>query len=373
MFDRSRRTRRAGYDVEGIGEGVYRINEYNVANCYLVIGSEKALLIDTGAGVNDLGNIVTSLAGNKPVEVALTTALPWHAGGRSSFGKIYLSEKEIPLLKRCTLAARKAYLAGLKFFFRLKVIRFRNCRWVRGEEPERVFVKEGDAIDLGGKTVRVYESKGITRGALSYLAVENRLLFVGDTYNPCTYLGIKRAAKTEELTVHLSGHKACGKNGRAQNHVATHIARQYVRRDIRHAFRGSGAARQSAGRGGLYRKDSASHQRSALSARLELPRLHGGELGTQAQSSQTPPEKIGIGRLRRRIKEIGSRTNGSFYFLTPYILPGHGFNELSFPLSDGARRVNRRDPPRCLYRALAAREHRVHLEERGKFFKSRRF
>ena len=203
MFDRSRRTRRAGYDVEGIGEGVYRINEYNVANCYLVIGSEKALLIDTGAGVNDLGNIVTSLAGNKPVEVALTTALPWHAGGRSSFGKIYLSEKEIPLLKRCTLAARKAYLAGLKFFFRLKVIRFRNCRWVRREEPERVFVKEGDAIDLGGKTVRVYESKGITRGALSYLAVENRLLFVGDTYNPCTYLGIKRAAKTEEIKTTL--------------------------------------------------------------------------------------------------------------------------------------------------------------------------
>lgn len=203
MFDRSRRTRRAGYDIEGIGEGVYRINEYNVANCYLIIGSEKALLIDTGAGVNDLRSVIAPLAGGKPVEAALTTALPWHSGGRAQFDKIYLSEKENPYLESSTLRARKNYLHSLKFFFKLKVIGFRNCRWVRGAEPETVFVSEGDVIDLGGKTVRVYESKGLTRGALSYLAVENRLLFVGDTYNPCTYLGIKRAAKTEELKTTL--------------------------------------------------------------------------------------------------------------------------------------------------------------------------
>lgn len=203
MFDRSRRKRRAGYDVEGIGEGVYRINEYNVANCYLIIGSEKALLIDTGAGVNDLRSVIAPLVGEKPVEAALTSALPWHSGGRGQFGKIYLSEREAPFLKSSTLFARKRYLLSLKFLFKLKVIKFRNCRWVRGREPEAAYVGEGDVIDLGGKTVRVYESKGLTRGALSYLAVENRLLFVGDTYNPCTYLGLRRAAKTEELKTTL--------------------------------------------------------------------------------------------------------------------------------------------------------------------------
>lgn len=61
------------YAIEKIGESAYRLDEGGIANCYLLVGKERALLIDTGLGVGELKNEVEKLT-RLPVDVALTAS-----------------------------------------------------------------------------------------------------------------------------------------------------------------------------------------------------------------------------------------------------------------------------------------------------------
>ena len=49
------------FEIDMITEGIYRISEYGMSNCYLIIGSSEALLIDTANGIGNLRNVVESI------------------------------------------------------------------------------------------------------------------------------------------------------------------------------------------------------------------------------------------------------------------------------------------------------------------------
>ena len=76
------------YTVERIHDNTYRIDENGAANCYLVIGSEKALLMDACWGAGNLKACVCQLT-DKPVNVAVTHRHPDHTGGAQQFGDFH--------------------------------------------------------------------------------------------------------------------------------------------------------------------------------------------------------------------------------------------------------------------------------------------
>ena len=49
------------YVAQKIAKNTYKIDESGVANCYLLIGDNKALLIDTGCGAGDLKKAVAKM------------------------------------------------------------------------------------------------------------------------------------------------------------------------------------------------------------------------------------------------------------------------------------------------------------------------
>ena len=52
------------YPYREIAPKVYMINEFNVADCYLLVGTERALLIDMGVGLGNCAPLCSaSLAG----------------------------------------------------------------------------------------------------------------------------------------------------------------------------------------------------------------------------------------------------------------------------------------------------------------------
>ena len=65
--------------VAEIGNKTFVINEYGLNAMFLLVGEEKALLIDTGTGVFDLPLLLKTLT-DKPVQVVLTHGHPDHAG-----------------------------------------------------------------------------------------------------------------------------------------------------------------------------------------------------------------------------------------------------------------------------------------------------
>lgn len=192
------------YAVEEIAPSVYKVNEYNLTTMFVVVGAERALLIDCGTGVGDYKAVAERLAGGKPYDLAVTHAHCDHIGGRGQFEHMYISEKDVPIIGDANTLFRKFYVGVMKYLMFFKVIRWRDAKIERvKKEPETHFIKEGDRFELGGKTVVVYETPGHTRGSLSFLLKEDRMLFTGDVSNPNNLMFLKWATSTEEMLASL--------------------------------------------------------------------------------------------------------------------------------------------------------------------------
>ena len=162
------------YQIEKIADDTWYINEGGLDAVYVVAGSQRAVLVDTGSGTGDLTALVRSLT-DKPFDVILTHGHPDHAGGARQFEKVYLHPDDIEMAQSITLEDRKEY-----------------ARSVAGEEvlagmipggdfPQVVPLADGETIDLGGRTLEVIAIPGHTGGSVCFLDRGHRILFAGDS------------------------------------------------------------------------------------------------------------------------------------------------------------------------------------------------
>ena len=142
------------------------------ANSYLVVGTERTLLIDTGTGMK-LNQLIDQmnkiLNGRKLDHIVATHRHHDHAGGVgrlvSLFGsEAYMSEIDgIPIREGDSVSTLAAPF-GLKI------------------EPVDVrTLKEGDRFDLGGHVLRIIETPGHTIGSICLYDETSGALFAGDT------------------------------------------------------------------------------------------------------------------------------------------------------------------------------------------------
>lgn len=87
-----RQNRRNSFRVERLRQGVYKIDDYFMASCYLIEGQEEALLIDTGMGEGDFEALIKGLT-EKPVSLAITHPHFDHMYHAHLFDKIYIHAK----------------------------------------------------------------------------------------------------------------------------------------------------------------------------------------------------------------------------------------------------------------------------------------
>lgn len=84
------------FTVETIDDETFAISEYKhweEVHSYLLIGRERAVLIDSGLGVSNIKNVVANLTA-LPVLV-VTTHVHWdHIGGHSLFNDVAVFETE---------------------------------------------------------------------------------------------------------------------------------------------------------------------------------------------------------------------------------------------------------------------------------------
>ncbi len=175
------------FEVYEIRPGLFAIYEpgqFEEVISYLLVGTEKALLFDTGLGIGDMKAVVRELTELDPLVVNSHTHYD-HVGGNHQFETVYGTSTEYT----------KANAKGRKHE---DVAEFVGEGWIWKETPpgfdrERYeskpfavsrTIEDSEVIDLGGRKLEVLLTPGHAPDALCLLDRENRLLFTGDTFYP---------------------------------------------------------------------------------------------------------------------------------------------------------------------------------------------
>ncbi len=187
---RERHATKRIYEVNPYAE-VYRLREnlYGILTeslggmgdvwTYVVIGPEKAMLIDTGYGVGDLKGLANELTGHMPLIVVNTHAHGDHASGNCQFDRVYCHEYSVPQLEKM----RNPHIWDHLFDEHGKPIwtEFDRNDIVPFHEYEIVGCPDGYIFSLGGDhEVELIWTAGHMAGHCMFLDKKDRLLFAGD-------------------------------------------------------------------------------------------------------------------------------------------------------------------------------------------------
>ena len=139
------------YSMVQMDAQTYRLEDAFV-RCFLLIGEEKALWIDSGVSGLDLLEIAKEVT-DLPVMLLNTHSDGDHTAGNGVFREFYMTQKDYDV-------------SGL----REKI-----------PESKCVPVVDGDVIELGSRLLEVMEIPGHTEGSIAILDVTGRRLYAGDT------------------------------------------------------------------------------------------------------------------------------------------------------------------------------------------------
>lgn len=193
----ARKNVRTDYPVMQIADNTYMVSDFGFANCYLLIGNERALLIDCGVGIGDLKGAVEKIT-DKPLLVVGTHGHVDHIGGDGQFDRIYLHKDDTGknyrfqtsyiLRKLFVLAGKGVADKSVKLSH---VTRYKN-------RPEVVPIEDGHVFDLGGRSVKVRHLSGHTLGSILLIDEQSGIVFVGDDMSPSIWLFLPHASTVEE-------------------------------------------------------------------------------------------------------------------------------------------------------------------------------
>ncbi len=168
------------FAIDKIDDTTYIISEYRhpeETHCYLLIGSERCLLIDTGLGIGNIYEQVRKLT-VMPI-TAVATHIHWdHIGGHKYFPDFY---------------AHRVELDWLNGKFPLPIQAVRNMI-AEGNLPEDFDISDytifqgtptrildgGEIIDLGDRQIETIHTAGHSLGHLCFWEKERGYIFTGD-------------------------------------------------------------------------------------------------------------------------------------------------------------------------------------------------
>jgi hydroxyacylglutathione hydrolase len=201
------------FPYKEIAPNTYEIGEFDCASIFLLIGVERAMVIDTGIGIGDLKGFIQKLT-DKPLMVCYTHDHCDHVGGASAFDNAYVHPKD---MADFTTGGG----IGLSVESHLEYI-----QWIaereKGDYPYHLEedvtewgpcppfypLEDEQKIDLGSRRVVVYACPGHTAGSITFLDENSRFLFLGDACNCNLHLsggapGSRRFTSIEKALFYL--------------------------------------------------------------------------------------------------------------------------------------------------------------------------
>lgn len=172
------------FTVQRIDDRTYAISEYGHwerVHSFLLLGSAKAALIDTGLGIDNIRRITDRLT-DLPIDVVTTHVHTDHIGGHGRFERLYVHELDRGWLENG--------IAGLTIEqIRRDIGRditlplppgFDARTYTPFRGPATGTLEDGQILDLGDRTLTVYHTPGHSPGHLCFFDSDAGYLFTGD-------------------------------------------------------------------------------------------------------------------------------------------------------------------------------------------------
>ena len=185
------------YPMVQFKKDTWEIDEFDCASMFLLIGTEKAMLVDCGMGIGDLAGAVRMIT-DKPLIVVVTHNHPDHSGNARQFPEIWMKEEELRFPVPWDAETRKSDIrhiarrvrgCGVTPYNMFHLYPFDLEEDIRSPEQEGPMpvvhpVTDGQAFDLGGgRIVTAFDCPGHTPGEIVLLDEMTRTLIAGDAVN----------------------------------------------------------------------------------------------------------------------------------------------------------------------------------------------
>ncbi|WP_105615620.1 MBL fold metallo-hydrolase [Vallitalea okinawensis] len=167
------------FRVNLVAKNIYAIDDHGHDTIYLIVGSEKALIIDTGWGVGNLRDVISKIT-NLPVILVNTHGHPDHVSGDYQFDNVHICEDDIPILEGCFKEENRLWALNNPLHGPYPKT-FSTESWIQSDLGNIIPIKSGHTFDLGNKIIEVIKLAGHTPGGIALLDKDEKILFSGDS------------------------------------------------------------------------------------------------------------------------------------------------------------------------------------------------
>ena len=190
-----------------IAYNTYAVNEKGMASFFVVVGSKRGLVIDTGCGSFNSRELVEKLC-PLPYDVVVTHAHGDHCGAMQLWNEVWLHPDDLPLMEERkdrineqlwenpaiwpmkgapaglmmpngTLWCCEGIAGGAKSVYDFDGLEFMGVTGL----PKFKWLSDGQLFDLGDRTLRVVHTPGHTPGSCCLIDSKSRILFSADSCN----------------------------------------------------------------------------------------------------------------------------------------------------------------------------------------------
>ena len=171
------------YKVAPSTYAIYEPHQSEETIGYLILGSQKAILLDTGMGISDVRKLVGELT-KLPIIVLNSHTHDDHVGGNWQFETIYSMDTDFSRQNaKGSVEDAQAEIAAGEICGELPKGfdpgTYRTKSWHISK-----YIHDGEIIELGGRSIEILSTPGHTPDAITLFERANGLLFTGDTYYP---------------------------------------------------------------------------------------------------------------------------------------------------------------------------------------------
>lgn len=172
------------FSVSQIAPETYAISEWGhweKVHSFLLIGQEKAALIDTGLGIANIKEITDQLT-QLPVSVLTTHVHTDHIGSHAAFEDIYVHEAdgdwlshgiEGRTLNQIRVDLTRDLTSDLP-------ANFDSEKFVPFEGEASGYLRDGQLFDLGSRQLKILHTPGHSPGHIAIWDSQTQFLFTGD-------------------------------------------------------------------------------------------------------------------------------------------------------------------------------------------------